>query len=97
MINAIAFESVERNGRYVSDGPDVATADINGETDQLEDALLIIRKDFQPPDLKDIDDFYEFFSTLTIVDYEAFKKHSTPVRVTITKEQLKTIRQRNEW
>lgn len=97
MIKAIAFESKIRKGKYVSDGLDVPTADENGETDVLEDALLVIRTDLQPPEPKDLEDCYQFFSKLKFFDYKAFREMANPVDVGITKEQLKVIRERNEW
>lgn len=98
MIKAIAFESIEDKGRYVADGVEMAfLGDEKGNVKELENALLVIRSDLQAPKPKDLEDFYNFFSKLKLFDYEAFRKYSKPVNVEITEEQLKVIRERNEW
>ncbi|WLR54857.1 hypothetical protein LC048_21055 [Mesobacillus subterraneus] len=97
MIKAIAFESKERSGMFVSDGLEVPSVDENGETDVLEDALLVIRLDLQPPQQKDLEDFYKFFSSLKFFDYEGFREHAASVDVELTPEQVNVVRERNEW
>lgn len=98
MIKAIAFESIENKGRYVADGVEMAfMGDEDGNVEELEYALLVIRNDLQPPKQNDVEEFYQFMSKLKFFHYDEFRKMSKPVTVEITMEQLQEIRERNEW
>ncbi|MFC4403298.1 hypothetical protein [Gracilibacillus xinjiangensis] len=88
---------MERPGKYIADGIDVASIDENGETDVLEDALLVIRSDYKAPGLGDLENFYTFISKLNMFDYDTFRKGSKPVEVSLNTGQLQVIRERNEW
>lgn len=98
-IPAIAFKARNKESRYLCDGPDCGDmSDENLDTTILTDALLIIRNDLSQPTEKDIEDFYNFFSNLPVShDVQSIKDNYVPVSVRLTPEQLRIVRERNEW
>ncbi|WP_029516263.1 hypothetical protein [Paenibacillus polymyxa] len=99
MIKAIAFKAKGKDGRYLCDGIDCGDwADENLDTKVLADALLIIRKDLTEPGEKDIEDFYKLFASLPMSnDVQFVKDNYYPIPVVLTQEELKIVRERNEW
>lgn len=98
-IPAVAFKARNKDRRYLCDGPDCGDmSDENLDTTILTDALLIIRNDLNQPTEKDIEDFYHFLSNLPINNnVQSIKDNYDPVEVLLTSEQLKIVRERNEW
>lgn len=98
MIKAIAFESIEHKNHYVADGIEMAfEGDEDGHVSNLENALLLIRNDYQKPTSEDLESFYEMMSTLGMFNYQEFRNHYKAIDVEISEELLEVIRERNEW
>jgi len=98
MVKAKAFEFIKQKGKYAADGVEMAfQGDEDSNVQNLENALLVIRDDFETPDEKDMKDFYEFMNSLHMLDFQSFTELYKPVDVEITNEQLSVIRERNEW
>lgn len=96
---AIAFKANNKDGRYLCDGVDCGDWDDEYlDTKVLTDALLIIRNDNTAPDETDIEDFYELFALMPMSnDVQFIKDNYTPVPVVLTPEEVKIVRERNEW
>ncbi|MFB5761124.1 hypothetical protein [Paenibacillus medicaginis] len=99
MIKAIAFKAKGKEGRYLCDGIECGDwSDEFLDTTVLTDALLIIRNDLTEPGDQDIEDCYNFFSSLPISnDVQFVKDNYDPVPVVLTQAELEIVRERNEW
>ncbi|MBE0344248.1 hypothetical protein E4V51_31145, partial [Paenibacillus sp. 28ISP30-2] len=88
-----------KDERYLCDGIDCGDwEDEYLDTTILSDALLIIRNDLSEPDDKDVEDFYKFFGSLPITnDVQFVRDNYDPIPVVLTQEELKIVRERNEW
>ncbi|TCW59044.1 hypothetical protein EC917_101298 [Bacillus thuringiensis] len=98
-IPAIAFKAKNKDNRYLCDGPECGDwSDEYLDTQVFTDALFITRYDLQKPNQDDVDKFYKFMAGLPMSnDIEFIKNNYEPVDVELTPEQLKIVRERNEW
>ncbi|MCY9593739.1 hypothetical protein PC41400_21655 [Paenibacillus chitinolyticus] len=98
-VSAIAFKARNKEGRYLCDGVECGDwEDEYLDTLILSDATLIIRNDLSKPDNDDIEDFYKFIASLPLSNDVTFiKEHYDPVEVTLSEEDLKIVRERNDW
>ncbi|MCY9764688.1 hypothetical protein M5X06_31980 [Paenibacillus alvei] len=96
---AIAFKARNKDNRYLCDG--IECGDWEDEfldTMVLSDATLIIRNDLSKLDKKDIEDFYQFIAALPMSnDVQFIKDNYDPVEVELTPDQLRIVRERNDW
>lgn len=98
-IPAIAFKAKNKENRYLCDSIDCGDwEDEFLDTTVLSDAMLIIRNDLSKPEEKDIEGFYKFIAALPMSnDVQFIKDNYDPVEVELTPEQLRIVRERNEW
>ncbi|UGO49462.1 hypothetical protein P9C73_gp46 [Bacillus Phage vB_BanS_McSteamy] len=98
-IPTIAFKAKNKEDRYLCDGPDCGDwSDEYLDTQEVTDALHIIKNDLTKPNEEDIKNFYKFIASLPLSnDVEFIKNNYDPVEMEITQEQLEIIRERNEW
>lgn len=98
-IPTIAFKAKNKVDRYLCDGPDCGDwSDEYLDTQEVTDALHIIKNDLTKPNDEDIQNFYKFIASLPLSnDVEFIKNNYDPVEMEITQDQLEIIRERNEW
>ena len=98
-VPAIAFKAKNKDNRYLCDGIECGDWDDEYlDTTVLSDAMLIIRNDLSKPEESDVEDFYKFIASLPMSnDVQFIKDNYEPVDVELTPEQLRVVRERNEW
>ncbi|MEK4678231.1 hypothetical protein [Bacillus sp. FSL K6-2944] len=98
-ISVIAFKAKNKENRYLCDGPDCGDwTDEHLDTQVFTDALFVIRNDLKKPTEEDLQNFYKFIASLPMsIEVEFIKNNYDPMEVELTPEELKIIRERNEW
>ncbi|KLA35502.1 hypothetical protein [Bacillus cereus] len=98
-IPTVVFKAKNKENRYLCNGPDCGDwSDEFLDTQEITDALHIIKNDFKKPTEEDVQNFYKFMASLPFNnDVEFIKKHYDPVDMEITQEQLEIIQEHDEW
>lgn len=97
---AYAFEFIFDKGKYLSDGVEcMDTSNEGGDVTDLSQALVVFGQDFNEPTKDELFMFVEFMKTFkSVIDWEGDVEPSyVAVIVELTEEQVKIIKERNDF